>query len=146
MHSADMSCVFCEIVAGRAEASVVHADETAIAFMDINPVNPGHTLVIPRVHAAGLADLDEDTGAHLWRVGQRIAGALRRSGLRCEGVNLLLTDDEADPHEIFHVHLHVIPRYTGDGFVISADWRSRDRALLDQEAALLRTALTESAS
>lgn len=146
MDSADTPCVFCEIVAGRAEASVAYADEIAIAFMDINPITPGHTLVVPRVHAKGLEDLEEDTGAHLWRVGQRIARALRRSGLRCEGVNFFLADDEAAFHEVFHVHLHVIPRYAGDGFVLSADWRARDRALLDQEAAALRAALANPAS
>lgn len=69
--------MFCAIVAGEAEASVVHADETAVAFMDLGAVTPGHVLVVPRVHAVGLEDLDEDTGAHVWRIGHRVARALR---------------------------------------------------------------------
>jgi histidine triad (HIT) family protein len=83
--------------------------------MDIQPVNPGHVLVIPVSHVACLAELDPDSGADLFRVGQRVAAAIRRSDLRCEGVNLLLADGEAAGQEVFHVHLHVIPRYRGDG-------------------------------
>src|SRR5262245_44156952 len=85
-------CIFCEIAAGRASASVVHEDEIALVFMDIQPVNPGHMLIIPRRHATFLADLDEAAGAHLFRIGMRMAAALRRSGIRCEGVNMLLAD------------------------------------------------------
>ena len=84
--------------------------------MDIRPVNPGHLLVIPLVHAAGLTTLESDTGAQMFRVGQRLAEAIRRSGVRCEGINFLLADGEAAGQEVFHVHLHVIPRYAGDGF------------------------------
>ncbi len=84
--------------------------------MDIQPVNPGHVLVVPNRHATFLADLDEDTAAHMFRVGQRLAAALRRSGVRCEAVNLFLADGEAAGQEVWHVHLHVIPRYRGDGF------------------------------
>ena len=108
-------CVFCEILAGRAPASIVHRDPQSCAFMDIRPINPGHVLVIPVSHAAFLAELDPESGADLFRVGQRVAAAIRRSDLRCEGVNLLLADGEAAGQEVFHVHLHVIPRYRGDG-------------------------------
>lgn len=109
-------CVFCSILAGDLPFSAVYQDDLCTAFMDIQPVNPGHVLVIPNHHASYLADLDEDTGAHMFRVAQRIAGALRRSGVRCEGVNLFLADGEAAMQEVFHVHLHVFPRYEGDGF------------------------------
>jgi len=84
--------------------------------MDIHPIRPGHTLVIPKDHAAHLADLDLDDGTHLFRIAQRVAMALRESDIRCEGINLHLSDGEAAGQEVFHVHLHVIPRYAGDGF------------------------------
>jgi histidine triad (HIT) family protein len=109
-------CVFCDIVAGRLPASVVYRDERVCAFMDIRPVNPGHVLVIPLAHAAELATLESDAGAQMFRIGQRLAGALRGSGVRCDGINFLLADGEAAGQEVFHVHLHVIPRHTGDGF------------------------------
>jgi diadenosine tetraphosphate (Ap4A) HIT family hydrolase len=136
-------CVFCQIIAGEAEASVVHADDTAVAFMDLNPVTPGHVLVVPRVHAEGLEDLDEDTSAHIWRVGHRVGRALRRSDLRCEGVNVFLADGEAAFQEVFHFHLHVFPRFRGDGFRIDADWTERARDLLDEEAYAVRQALSQ---
>jgi histidine triad (HIT) family protein len=112
-------CVFCRIVNGTTPESVVYADEKVLAFMDIQPVNPGHVLIIPKVHASGLSDLDEETGAHLFKVGMRIAGAVKRSGVKCEGVNLLLSDGRAAFQEVFHVHLHVIPRFEGDNLHIS---------------------------
>jgi histidine triad (HIT) family protein len=137
-------CIFCEIAAGRASASLVYEDEIALVFMDIQPVNPGHMLVIPRWHAAFLADLDEVTGAHLFRIAMRMATALRRSGIRCEGINMFLADGEAAFQEVFHVHLHVFPRFAGDPFKIEADWSVRPaRAELDALAATIRSMYPE---
>jgi diadenosine tetraphosphate (Ap4A) HIT family hydrolase len=135
-------CIFCEIVAGRAPASIVYEDEVALAFLDIQPVNPGHTLIIPKRHGTFLADLDEATGAHLFKIAMRIAAALRCSSIRCEGVNLFLADGEAAFQEVFHVHLHVFPRFAGDPFKIEADWSVRPaRAELDALAATVRGSL-----
>jgi diadenosine tetraphosphate (Ap4A) HIT family hydrolase len=107
-------CIFCEIIIGRAEASRVHEDEICVAFMDIQPVTPGHVLVVPKVHAASLAELPPRTGGRMFQAAQRIASALAGSGVKCEGVNLFLADGEAAGQDVFHVHLHVIPRFNGD--------------------------------
>jgi len=109
-------CVFCDIVRGDAPSSMVYADEVVMAFMDIQPVNPGHLLVVPRTHAAYLGELDPETGGRMFQVGMMLAEAVRCSGVRCEGVNLFLADGEAAGQEVFHVHLHIIPRSYGDGF------------------------------
>ena len=109
-------CVLCRIVKGVAPASVVHSGEQVMAFMDTTPVNSGHVLVIPKAHAAELSELNPETGAQMFKVATRVAEGLRRSGVKCEGVNLFLTDGEAAFQEVFHVHLHVIPRFKGDGF------------------------------
>jgi histidine triad (HIT) family protein len=109
-------CVFCEIVAGRAPASVVYRDDECVAFMDITPVNSGHLLIVPIKHARCLADLDLETGGVLFKVAQRLSAAVRESGLRAEGINLFLADGEAAGQEVLHVHLHVLPRFPGDGF------------------------------
>lgn len=109
-------CIFCDIRAGRSPASMVYQDNVCSAFMDIQPVNPGHVLVIPNEHVTGLEQLPPETGAHMFRVAQRMAQALRQSGVRCEGVNLFLADGEAAGQDVFHVHLHVFPRFRGDGF------------------------------
>jgi histidine triad (HIT) family protein len=131
-------CVFCDIAAGHEEASVVHEDEHVVAFMDLEPVNDGHLLVVPRAHAASLEELDEDLGARMFRTAHWLARALRRSELPCEGVNMFLADGAVAFQEVFHVHLHVVPRTVGDGFTIDARWRPRDRGELNASAEQVR--------
>ena len=115
----EVHCVFCKLLAGELEVSLIHEDDVCSAFMDIQPVNPGHALVVPNRHAPYLADLDEHEGAQMFRVAQRIAAALRKCELKCQGVNFFLADGEAAGQEVFHVHLHIFPRYSGDGFRLS---------------------------
>lgn len=135
------SCVFCAIVSGDAEASVVYADEDVLAFLDILPVTSGHLLVIPRGHAPRLADVPSTTAGHLFMVGQLLAAALRRSGLPCDGITMLLADGEAALQEVDHVHLHVFPRTPADGFRIDAAWRPRERSELEDAASRIRAGL-----
>jgi histidine triad (HIT) family protein len=138
----DQGCVFCSIVAGAAEVSPVLDTGAVLAFMDIDPVTPGHTLVIPKEHLPDLADLDDGLAGEMMAVARRVAAALRRSDLRCEGVNLFYADGEAAFQEVFHAHLHVFPRYADDGFVITARWGSGpSRAELDAVAAKLAAEL-----
>ncbi len=136
-----MNCIFCNILSGTAPASFVYRDEVCAAFMDIQPINPGHLLVIPVAHAANLSELEPETGAHLFRVAQRLAAALRSSGVQCQGVDLFLADGEAAGQEVFHVHLHVIPRFQGDGFGFhfSPTYKQRPSRLeLEQAAEKIR--------
>ena len=119
-------------------------DAGCTAFMDIHPVNAGHVLIVPDDHATSLADLPGDAGAQLFRTAQKIAAALYYSGLGCEGVNLFLADGEAAGQEVFHVHLHVIPRFEGDGFGLTfgPDYANRpDREELEKAAKRIRGAL-----
>lgn len=137
-------CVFCAILAGDLPAGFVHRDEVCSAFVDVRPVNPGHVLVVPNRHAASLAELRDEEGARMFGVGRRVAGALRASGLRCEGVNLWLADGEAAGQEVFHAHLHVVPRYAGDGFGLrfpEGYGETEDRAELDAVARKVSAAL-----
>lgn len=134
-------CVFCAIVSGQAEASTVYEDSSVVVFMDLNPVTPGHLLVVPRKHAVGFEDLDGATSAHVWSIGHKMARALRRSGVRCEGINVFLADGEVAFQEIFHFHVHVFPRYAGDGFTMDAAWEERDRSLLDAEAQAIKSVI-----
>ena len=134
-------CVFCQIVAGESPASIFYEDEIVLGFMTIGPVTTGHAMIIPKRHAAYLADLDEETGRHLWTITQRTAAAIRESGVRCEGINLFLADGEAALQEIFHLHIHVIPRYAGDRFKVVVDWNVRPlREELNQVAQQIRLA------
>jgi histidine triad (HIT) family protein len=109
------SCIFCNILSGTAPANFVQRDEFCAAFMDIHPVNGGHVLVVPLRHAELLSEVDEVTLGHMLQMAQRLDTALRKSGIRCEGVNLFLADGRPAGQEVMHVHLHVIPRFSGDG-------------------------------
>ena len=137
-------CIFCDIIAGREPASIVYEDEDVIAFLDIFPINRGHTLVVPKQHAARLADLDDDAAAGMMTGAKRVAQALYRSGVFCQGVNITLADGEAAGQEIPHVHLHVFPRFRGDGFhcMRAGGIRHAPRAQLEEVAAQIRKALT----
>jgi histidine triad (HIT) family protein len=135
-------CVFCRIADDRAESHVVWDDDLVLAIMDINPVTDGHCLVLPRVHSVGIDDIPAGTAARMMNVAQQLAGALKRSELRCEGVNLLFADGEAAFQEVFHSHLHVLPRFAGDGFKITANWGDGERrSRIGVAADRIRTAL-----
>lgn len=134
-------CVFCGIVAGRLPCSQVYADGDVVAFLDIRPVTVGHLLIVPRDHAASIDDIDDETGARLFAVARLLARAVRGSGLPCEGINLFVADGVAAGQEVFHLHVHVIPRSTGDGFGISARWQRPGRPSLDATAAVIRNCL-----
>lgn len=134
------SCVFCAIVAGAAPASFVHEGDDVVAFLDLRPATQGHLLVVPRAHVPRLAHLDEELGASLWRTGQRLGSALYRSGVRCEGLTVFLADGIAAGQEVFHVHLHVIPRFPRDRMRLAGRKRAAERAELDAVASRIRAA------
>lgn len=135
------SCLFCRVVDGDATASVVYGDDDVVAFLDIHPATLGHTLVVPRRHASSLSELDEPQGAAMFVAAMRIQAALRRSGIRCDGVNLSLSDGESARQEVRHVHLHVMPRYVGDGVIQSWSSSSPSREELDRMAARIAEAV-----
>jgi histidine triad (HIT) family protein len=141
------TCVFCELVTRKRPISVIGETQDVLAFMDIQPVNPGHALIIPKRHAPYLADLDPTLAGHILVMGTRVAAALRTSGVRCEGVNLFLADGVAAGQQIFHAHLHVFPRFTGDGFGMKFSpnyFVLPSRADLDEVARDIRSAMRAS--
>lgn len=109
-------CVFCKIISGEFPSSKIYEDEDIVAFMDIQPVNEGHILIVPKKHVELIADLDDEISAMMFVIAGRINKALRKSDLKLEGVNYFLADGEAAGQEVFHTHLHIFPRFIGDGF------------------------------
>ncbi|MEO5886611.1 MAG: HIT domain-containing protein, partial [Anaerolineales bacterium] len=89
------ACIFCEIISGNLPSSKVYEDNVCVVFMDIQPVNPGHVLVVPKNHMTDLSDLPSSTGMHIFQIAQQVALKLPDSNLRCEGVNLILAHGEA---------------------------------------------------
>jgi histidine triad (HIT) family protein len=106
-------CIFCKIVAGELPAQIVDEDERTVAFMDINPATRGHALVIPRRHWKDLMDVDADDLQATIVATQRLARHMR-DRLSPDGINLLNSCGAAAWQTVFHFHVHVIPRYTGD--------------------------------
>jgi diadenosine tetraphosphate (Ap4A) HIT family hydrolase len=136
------ACPFCGIIAGELTASRVYEDDHVVAFMDVRPLTLGHLLVVPRAHAASLEDLNEDPGTRVFAVAHQLARALRNSAVPCEGVNFFLADGVAAGQEVFHVHLHVIPRTPGDGFRLKARPRTPGREELDATAERVREGIS----
>lgn len=109
-------CVFCKIISGEYSSSKIYEDDSILAFMDIQPVNRGHLLIVPKKHVELIADLDDETSSKMMVLANRINNSLRKSGVKLEGVNYFLADGESAGQEVFHTHLHLIPRFKGDGF------------------------------
>ncbi|MBT4111326.1 HIT domain-containing protein [Candidatus Woesearchaeota archaeon] len=109
-------CLFCKIVKKEIPITKIYEDKKVLAILDIQPVNDGHVLIIPKKHAVLITELDDNLTSHLFKVAKKINISLRKSGLKCEGVNYFLADGEAAMQEVPHVHLHVFPRYKKDGF------------------------------
>jgi histidine triad (HIT) family protein len=107
-------CIFCRIAAGKAPAVRVLETPGVLAFLDIAPVNYGHTLIIPQTHYQNLLDLPDALWLEMGQVSRRVAQALRVS-LYAQGFNVGMNNFEAAGQVVFHAHLHVIPRYHADG-------------------------------
>jgi histidine triad (HIT) family protein len=112
-------CIFCKIVAGELPALKVDEDDRTLAFMDIAPWTRGHALVIPKAHSADLGEIGEDDLAAVAATARRVA-LRQRERLGAEGVNLLNAFGAAAWQTVFHFHIHVIPRYAGDGMQVPA--------------------------
>ena len=130
-------CTFCDLIRGSAEVSICHEDADAIAFMDIQPVNNGHVLVIPRQHYESLLDVPAEIGMHLFQVTMRLANAVRNV-TGSDDMNIVVNSGKAAGQDEPHYHVHIIPRRDGDGFDIPLPFNGSampDRTLLDAYAA-----------
>ncbi|MGQ9584044.1 MAG: HIT family protein [Anaerolineae bacterium] len=139
-HGVRESCIFCAIAAGEAPAEVLYEDGETMAFLDIHPTASGHTLVIPRQHFRNLFDLPPEAGAAVMRTAIRVAQALR-AALRPDGMNLIQASERAGFQSVFHFHVHLVPRWFGDG--ILPPWRPRavDRQALQEVGMRVREVL-----
>lgn len=122
-------CVFCDIVAGDAPAYRLHETDRTLAFLDIEPLNPGHALVVPKPHRETLTDMDADLVADTFRSARTVAEAVE-TAFDPDGLNLLQANGEAAGQEVFHAHVHVLPRYEDDNVEVS--WPAGE--LNDEEA------------
>ena len=148
MHHTDSQpshCIFCDIMKGAAEVSVCYEDSNAVAFMDVQPVNQGHTLVVPRQHFESFQDLPSELGMHLFEVAMRLGPVIRRVG-GADAMNLIVSSGEAAGQDVYHFHIHLIPRHAGDGFDVPLPFAGSampDRTILDAQAAQILASLRD---
>ncbi len=108
------TCIFCKIINGEIPCYKVYEDEKIFAFLDIHPVNKGHTLVVPKKHAVNIYDIEESEIAEMVKTGKKLALKIREV-TKAEGMNIHMNNEKAGGQAVFHAHIHLIPRYEGDG-------------------------------
>ena len=113
------NCIFCKIIDGSIPSTVVYEDADFKAIMDIAPAAKGHVLILPKKHCADLLSIDPDVAAKALGVASKIANAQKKA-LNCDGINLLQNSGEAAWQSVFHLHIHLIPRYNNDN--LSLPW------------------------
>ena len=135
-----MDCVFCKIRDGQIPSAKIHEDARTLAFMDINPLNPGHCLVVTKNHAATLFESEAEDLAAAIAAAKKVAVALREA-LKPDGLNMLQANGAAAFQSVPHFHLHLIPRWTNDGK--GFDWKlvPGDREAIAKTAERLRALL-----
>ena len=135
-------CIFCCIVAGTAEASIVYDDALTTAFMDVRQPSRGHVLVVPKRHVRDILALDDATGAAVISTVARVARAVQ-AAFAPDGMNIWQSNGEAAGQEVFHLHMHVLPRQSGDGLLRMYDGSPKlpARSELDTQATALREAI-----
>jgi len=138
-------CTFCDMIHGAAEVSICHEDSQAIAFMDVQPVNNGHVLVVPREHYESVADVPRDLALHLFKITMDLGDAVRRVA-GTDALNIVVNSGIEAGQDEPHYHVHLIPRRQGDGFEIPLPFGGSampDRTILDAYAARIIAALRD---
>lgn len=130
-------CVFCRIVAGQIPSTRVYEDGLTLAFMDVGQVNPGHVLVTVKPHAENLYALDDSQAAAVQRTAARVARAIR-DAFAPAGLSVYQANGKAAGQTVFHYHVHLVPRYEGDGMALSWPVKNPPREKLEEHAAKIR--------
>lgn len=133
-------CVFCKIVAGQIPSTRVYEDEHTLAFLDIGHVNPGHTLVAVKKHAANVFELEEAQAEAIGRATVRISRALKKA-FGAEGLSVYQANGKPAGQTVFHYHVHLLPRHSGDGMELTWPMKNPPREQLETYAAKIREKL-----
>jgi histidine triad (HIT) family protein len=141
-------CIFCRIIGGEEMVSLVHEDERTLAFLDIQPMSRGHTLIVTKEHYETLFDLPEDLAAHCLAVARRIAPGIKRS-MKAHAINIFSANGRAGGQDVLHFHLHLIPVVEGEPFALQLpmpDAPIPSRSELDITAARVGRGIQEASS
>ncbi len=113
-----MDCIFCKIISGEIPSVEIYEDDRVLAFMDINPLNDGHILIIPKAHAATIHEISEADFLAVMSATHKLAAAVQKT-LGPDGINILQLNGEAANQVVPHLHVHIVPRWSGDGLTVS---------------------------
>ncbi len=130
-------CIFCRIVRKEAPASIVYEDEQVMVFVDIRPLNEGHSLVIPKEHYENIYDIPEQLNGHLHKIVKRAAVAVKEA-TKADGISIIQQNGKAAGQEVFHLHVHIIPRYARQKLGRFGEISDTEREKLEQVAANIR--------
>ncbi len=120
-----MDCIFCKLIAGEIPCFKIYEDDETLAFMDINPANEGHALVIPKEHSADVHAVSESAITATVTTAKKVASAIQKT-LNPAGINLLQCNGPAAAQSVFHFHMHVLPRREGDELKLNWDLQAGD--------------------
>jgi histidine triad (HIT) family protein len=134
------NCVFCRIVARQIPATVVHEDERTLAFMDLGQVNPGHVLVAAKAHLENVFELEAEQAAAVAKTMVRVARAIR-DAFAPQGLSVYQANGAAAGQTVFHYHVHLVPRYQGDGMALTWPVKNPPREKLEEAAAKIRASM-----
>jgi histidine triad (HIT) family protein len=138
--TSDPNCVFCKIVAGSIPSYKLFEDELTLAFMDVNPANDGHCLVIPKAHYPTLFVIPDDIFAATTATARNLASAVNQA-LIPDGINLLQANGPGAAQSVFHLHVHVLPRRRDDGLLLNWTPKPGDRNRIAEIAERIRQRL-----
>ena len=120
----DQNCIFCKIAAGEIPSATVYEDEDFRVIMDISPASKGHAIILPKTHATNIFEVDDAVASKIFVVAKKVATAMKEE-LNCDGINILQNNGEVAGQTVFHLHVHLLPRYKGDK--ISIKWSHQDK-------------------
>jgi histidine triad (HIT) family protein len=136
----DETCIFCKIVEKQAPASIIYEDQSVMAFLDIRPLTVGHTLIIPKAHYVDIFDIPEAELCRVHAVSKQIAPVLK-SATKADGISIIQQNGKAAGQDIFHLHVHVVPRFEGQKLPHFCSLREAKRTELDETAQKIRALL-----
>ena len=119
----DENCIFCKILTGEIQYTAVYEDDDFKAILDVSPAARGHVIILPKNHAANIYELPDEDASKIMVVAKKIATAIEKA-YHCDGVNILQNNGEAAGQTVFHLHVHVIPRFKGD--TVNIGWKQGD--------------------
>jgi histidine triad (HIT) family protein len=133
----DESCIFCKIVRKQAPASIVYEDEVVMVFLDLRPLNIGHTLVIPKAHYVDIFDIPEKELSQVHKVAKQVSFAIKKA-TNADGISIIQQSGKAAGQDIFHLHVHVVPRFEGQKLPPFSELKEIERAKLDEMSKKIR--------